>query len=64
MGGCADDKPTPSSSAKPDDKGKDKKPDFRAGVGDHRQRLALKHQPAETSGVEWVGVSLVPNGVL
>jgi glyoxylase I family protein len=31
-GGGADVKPTPRASAKPDDKGKDKKPDFRTGA--------------------------------
>jgi glyoxylase I family protein len=32
VGGGADEKPTPPASAKPDDKGKDKKPDYRAGA--------------------------------
>src|SRR5262245_6780982 len=32
MESCADDKPTPPASARPDDNGKDKKPDFRAGA--------------------------------
>ena len=32
VGGGAGEKPTPPASAKPDDKGKDKKPDFRAGA--------------------------------
>lgn len=32
VGGWADEKPTPPGSAKPDDKGKDKKPVFRAGA--------------------------------
>jgi glyoxylase I family protein len=32
VGGRADEKPTPPAPAKPDDKGKDKKPAFRAGA--------------------------------
>lgn len=32
VGGWADEKPTPPAPAKPDDKGTDKKPDFRAGA--------------------------------
>ena len=32
VGGRADEKPAPPGSAKSDDKGKDKKPDFRAGA--------------------------------